>query len=118
MQFSIDGYDGLKIAVTKLCEYLLACGVVNDRVFDCRLAVTELVGNVLKHGKAKATLDVEVSEESVLLTLHSTEKFQPPTISRCSGVYAESGRGLFLVDYVSEERTITREGSILLRIKK
>ena len=118
MQFFIDEYDGLKVAVTKLCEYLVDNGASQDATFNCRLAVTELVGNVLKHGDAKATLSIEIDEESILLTVSSSQVFKPPKISRCSNVYAEHGRGLFLVDCISTERTFTREGAITVRIKK
>ena len=118
MQFLIKGYDDLKTSTATLCEELQKNGVSNSAVFDCRLVIAELVGNVLKHGNGQASLGVEVTADSLLITVTSSQKFTPPKISRCSGVYAESGRGLFLVDYYSEERTTTSEGSITVKIKR
>ncbi len=118
MQFSINGYDDLKNSTATLCEELSKNGVDSNVVFHCRLVIAELVGNILKHGNGQASLTVEDAKDCLLITVSSSQKFTPPKVSRCSGVYAESGRGLFLVDYYSEERTITNEGSITVRIKK
>ena len=118
MEFLINGYEELKNATATLCAELAGYGVEKNAVFDCRLVITELVGNILKHGDGQARLSVEVTQECVLITVSSPQKFIPPKISRCSGVYAESGRGLFLVDYYSEQRTVTKEGSITVKIKR
>ena len=118
MQFSIHGYEELKNATATLCAELTGYGVDKNAIFDCRLVITELVGNILKHGDGQARLEVEVTQESVLITVASPQKFTPPKISCCSGVYAESGRGLFLVDCYSEERTLNQEGAITVTIKR
>lgn len=118
MQYSIDSYESLKTAVADFCAYLIQNGVSNDSIFDCRLVVSELVGNILKHEQTTAFLSVQVTDTEVVLSVRSENGFAPPVVSRCSGVYAENGRGLFLVDSVSVTRTISQENGITVRIKK
>ena len=118
MQYSIDSYESLKTAVADFCAYLAKNGVSNDSLFDCRLAVNELVGNILKHEQSTAFLSVQVTETEVVLSVRSANGFAPPVISRCSGVYAENGRGLFLVDSVSVTRTVSQENGITVHIKR
>ena len=117
MQFEINGYEGLREATAALCAYLLEEGVSQDRTFDCRLVINELVGNVLKHSGVAATLESVVKDGFVEISVRSSVQFTPPQISKCSSVYAENGRGLYLVDFVSEQRTVGYEGGITVRIK-
>ena len=117
MQFEINGYEGLREATAALCAYLLEKGVSQDRTFDCRLVVNELVGNVLKHSGVAAKLESAIKDGFVEITVRSSVQFIPPQISKCSGVYAENGRGLYLVDFVSERRTVGYESGITVRIK-
>lgn len=118
MEYSIDSYERLKTAVADFCAYLVENKVANDSIFDCRLVVNELVGNILKHEQSTAFLSVQVTETEVVLSVRSENGYTPPVVSRCSGVYAENGRGLFLVDSVSVTRTVSQENGITVRVKK
>ena len=117
MVFEIEHYQTMHAAIAKLCDALQSLSVPSERVFDSKLVVSELVGNVLRHADGKATLRGEVNGEFIELTVLSSVAFFPPEKSRPADVYAESGRGLFLVDAVCEKRTLTDEGGILVRIK-
>lgn len=117
MIFEIDNYLSLREAVENVSRVLKERDVPAERVFDARLVVSELVGNVLRHAKTTATLGVEISGEFLELHVLSNVAFIPPTLSKKAEVFAESGRGLFLVDSVSEERSATKEGGVLVRIR-
>ena len=117
MQYSIDSYESLKTAVADFCAYLIQNGVSNDSIFDCRLVVSELVGNILKHEQTTAFLSVQVTDTEVVLSVRSANGFEPPVVSRCSGVYAENGRGLFLVYTLCDGQMYTEENTIVVKIR-
>lgn len=117
MFIEVKNYEALKKAMRELCDFLEACDVPEDNVFDSKLVVSELIGNVLQHSDGVASLESEIRGEFIELKVHSSARFCPPEESRCSDVYAESGRGLFIVDSVCTERTFTEDGSIKVLIK-
>lgn len=117
MKFVVKDNQTLQKSVADFCRFLSDFGVSSDSIFDCRLVANELLGNVLRHAKAEASLHGNVQDGFVVLTVRSSVPFIPPKTSVCSDVYAEHGRGLYLVDSVCAERITTEEGDILVRIK-
>ena len=117
MEFGIRDMQSLKRAVDALCAYLDGQGVGKDGIFDSRLVASELLGNILKHAQATASMSFLVREGHIHITITSSKPFIPPTQSVCSDTSAENGRGLFLVDSVCVERTASEDGTITVRIK-
>ena len=70
MVFEVENYDTLKSVIEKLCEFLRNEGVSEQRLFDSRLAVTELIGNVLRHSGGKVALSGSVKDGFVELRLY------------------------------------------------
>ena len=117
MKIKIENYPSMQVAMEQLCSFLQSQGVSEDSVFHCKLAASELVGNVLRHSNGYATLHTQLANGVVELVIQSSVQFTPPTQSVCADLYAEHGRGLFLVDAISIERTTTEAGDILVKIK-
>ena len=117
MIFRIDNYVSLREAMESVNRALAEQDVSDERMFDARLVVSELVGNVLRHAQTTATLAVEIEDVFVKVIVQSDLPFVPPAVSKKAELLAESGRGLFLVDSVSEERTCTKDGQICVRRK-
>lgn len=117
MFIEVKNYEALQEAMKRLCEFLAESEVPEDNVFDSKLVVSELVGNILRHSDGVAFLESEIRGEFIELKIHSSVSFCPPEESRCSDVFAESGRGLFIVDSVCTERSFTEDGSIKVLIK-
>ncbi|MBQ8684788.1 MAG: ATP-binding protein [Clostridia bacterium] len=117
MIFEVENYAAMREALEKLCYYLAENDVPSERVFDSKLVASELVGNVLRHSGGVAKLCGEITEEFIELVILSSMPFLPPKASARADVFAEHGRGLFLVDSVCEERSLTDEGGIKVRIR-
>ena len=117
MIFEIENYQTLKRAVEELCDFLFENDVPVDRVFDSKLALYELLGNVLKHSGGSAKLQSGLANGFVELKILAERAFNPPDTIECSDVYSEHGRGLFLVDSVCAERISHEDGSIVIKIK-
>ena len=120
MIFEIENYQSLRRAVEELCDFLSIEKVPSDSIFDSKLAVYELLGNVLLHSGGSAKLHGGISNGYVELKIFAKNRFCPPpkgAITECVDKYSEHGRGLFLVDSVCEERFMTDDGGIFIKIK-
>ena len=117
MRFEIHNLTAMQEALERLCEFLIQENIPSGNVFDSKLVVSELIGNVLKHSDGIASLEWGVEGGFIRLKINSTSPFTHPTKSSLPPVYSEHGRGLFLVDSVCEERITTADGGILVRIK-
>lgn len=73
----------------------------DDRCADAELAVSELLGNALRHGRGPIDLDIRCSAGHVLLTVEDASSAVPlprPEIAATQ----ESGRGMLLIESVSD----------------
>ena len=117
MVFEVENYSALQEAAAEFCRFLNEQNIPSEHIFDARLVINELVGNVLKHSDGKAKLRVELKDGFLEMSIASHKTYFPPEKSSCSDVYAEHGRGLYLVDAVCYERSMTSDGAILVKIK-
>lgn len=120
MIFEIENYQTLRRAVEELCAFLSEEKVSAGSIFDSKLAVYELLGNVLQHSGGSAKLHSGIADGYVELKILAEKAFCPPprTETRiCADTYSEHGRGLYLVDSVCEERRMTDDGGIFIKIK-
>lgn len=117
MEFQVNNLSSMHEAIHAFCRYLQEQGVAPDLVFDSRLVASELLGNVLRHTQGGAKVKGEIKGGYFHLYIHSDVTYYPPTVSKNADVYAEHGRGLFLVDSVCVERTTLEEGAILVKLK-
>ena len=112
MWFEVKTVADLKNATQAICQLLEEGLIPAEKVFDCRLVLNELVGNVLRHSSGVALVKSRVEENRIEIFVRSTAAFFPPEKSVCSSANAEGGRGLFLVDSVSVSRTVAPDGEI------
>ncbi len=117
MQFDVKTYADFKVAVEELCARLTAENIPAEQIFDSKLIVHELVGNVLQHAGCGASLRAELSKEFIHITVRGERAYEPPKEGSCPSCFAERGRGLYLVDTLSAERIFTEKGEILVRIR-
>lgn len=117
MIFKIENYLALREAAEQFTAFLIEKKVDEERAFDCKLIVYELIGNVLKHSGGNATLYGEVEDGLIRLKIGAERPFCPPNTAVCADVLSESGRGLFLVQKLCEEQAFTTEGEWIITIK-
>lgn len=117
MKFEVGDFEMMETALHALCEFLAQQNIADDTVFDSRLISCELLSNVLQHSKGRAFFSGVIAGEYIEIQVDSTERYLPPEYTTCSDVYADSGRGLFLVDSLSDRRENTAAGGIKVYIK-
>lgn len=81
-------------------EMCAAHHVTGDRCDDAQLAISELVGNALRHGRQPIEVEVSWTDSGVLMSVADSGPLRPHLLSAPSGS-AESGRGLQLVQAVA-----------------
>ena len=117
MWFEVKTMADLQTAAKAICQSLEEQAIPKDKIFDCRLVVNELVGNVLRHSDGFASVKGIIEPGYINIFVRSTKAFFPPMESVCSPSTAEGGRGLFLVDSVSVSRIVTKDGEIKVMIQ-
>ena len=116
----IKNNAALQAALTELTNFLIHAGISEEQIFDSKLVACELLGNVLRHTEGEMGLQSEIKDGHIELKIFSKTFFALPEEIHCSGLFAEHGRGLFLVNEISEGQMFSEEDGIrvLLRIKK
>ena len=117
MIFNVKDYEALRQATQALCEYFTSLNVPPESVFDSKLVAYELLGNILRHTNGEAQLKGELKEDHIELKILSESVFYVKENRSCTDVYAEHGRGLFLVDTVCEKDVVKTEDGLLVRIR-
>ena len=117
IRYEVKNLIELREVAKALTDVLTAQGVAGGKAFDARLVVCELAGNVIKHARSTAWLEVELFEQELLVKVYAENGLLPPEGSVCPEGTAEGGRGLYLVDRLSAVRTVTEDGGVLVRIE-
>ena len=115
--FQVKDYASLQTALDGLCQFLAEWEIIQEKIFDCKLIACELVGNVLKYTNGQAGLRAQILEDCVQVKALSDTFFRLPENIACSGLYAEGGRGLFLVNSLCGGQIIAEEDGIVAVLK-
>ena len=117
MKFEVSDLQSLRAALDCFCRFLQQEEVAEESIFDSRLVLSELAGNVLRHTKGVAHVRCGIVDGKVQVEVSSSAAFRPPEHPRLPATDAESGRGLYLVDKIGECRSVTAEGGIRVVIR-
>ncbi len=101
IDFEVDDIRNMNAFLKIFSDYLEERNVDADRIFDSRLVSCELISNVLKHCGEPARFSGYLSSDGVVINVESEKSFgalPPPTLPE---VFAESGRGLYIINAVS-----------------
>ena len=117
MFFKVKDHSAMQAALEALCTYLLEAGVPSERIFDGKLAACELLANVLKHTDGEAGLLCKLEDGYIELKILSETFFKLPETITCSDLFSENGRGLYLVNELSEGQIFSENDGIRVRIR-
>ena len=115
--FKVKGPADLQEALEGLTKFLLENGVSGERIFDSKLVACELLANELKHAESETELFSELKDGHIEMKIISQKAFAVPKRIVCSDVFAESGRGLFLVNELCEGQIFSEIDGIRVKIK-
>lgn len=89
-----------RAAVVACCDRL-GLQEVRD---DVALVVSEMVTNAVRHAAPPVALEIEVGEEDVVVAVFDGSPEQP--VARAADVHAEGGRGMLLVNLLSDDHGV------------
>ncbi len=118
MNWQVSNFHTMRAALRKMCLALEQDAVAENSVFDCKLIASELLCNALRYGGGCTAFEAELrADERVFIRVRSANNFCPPASVQCSDADAEQGRGLFLVDALSESRTFSEEEGVCVLVR-
>ena len=99
-------------------EFLRLSGADDDEIFASRLVSCELITNVIRHGGDEAEFTGALTCEGIIITV-SAESLRGVDISgEPPDVFAESGRGLYIVKSICKGNLERGEGGCVRAIIK
>ncbi len=115
----IDNLECLNDVLEQLSIFLEGCDIDIDDIFDSKIVTCELVTNVFRHTDGVATAEWGVEDGYIHISVTSNNQSgQEGVINpQLPDVFAESGRGLYIVQSICEGEIKTKGGTIKVKIK-
>lgn len=114
--FEIDDIKEMNAELWRFIEYLEGSGVDADSVFDSRLVSCELITNVLRHCGGSALFSGILSDGEITITVCSSSPTGKISVPDLPEVFAESGRGLYIVNAISGGNVKIAGGNVTVKI--
>lgn len=96
-------YADISLYSQQVLDYLSDNGIINeDIIFNIRLVISELAGNVIKHSKCVAKLCVLLQEHDIVISIDGGNCFNFSEQSELPKEECECGRGIFIVKKISK----------------
>lgn len=114
--FEIDDIKDINGELRQFLHYLEAHGVDDDGVYDSRLISCELITNVLRHCGGTALFSGEFDCGEITIKVSATEPKGTISIPDLPSVFAESGRGLYIVNAISGGRVSILGGCVTVKL--
>ncbi len=116
--FTVSDLKKMNASLVEFCDELKTLDVDDDRVFESRLVSCELISNVLRHGGVEARFCGGVSGDVIEITVTSEKFGEVNPRAELPDVFAESGRGLYIVRTLCRGEITVNGGEIKVILKK
>lgn len=115
----------VRLAAVGAREFLGRRGLTDEELTAWELVLTEALNNAVVHNlptRDRPSIELEIFATSTNITVRLTDHtagFDWPTSTELPDVEAESGRGLFLIDTLTDSRSYVRgRGSNVLSLSR
>lgn len=110
-RFQLQSSEQLPGESEGLIRFLFCNGEYDeDTLFNVKLVVYELAGNVLRHDHCRAEVEVSLCPDSIVVDVKGASPFSlEPFLADTS---AEKGRGLYLVQSITSSLARSDDGEI------
>lgn len=100
MTFKVDNLKNMSAELRSFADLLRDNQVGDEDVFLSRLVSCELITNVIRHGGDEATFCGKLSDDLIEITVSADSLRGLDVQPKLSDVFAEGGRGLYIVKSV------------------
>lgn len=101
VEFTVEDLKNMNARLRAFAEYLGSCGVAEEDVFLSRLASCELISNVIRHGGEAAEFRGELLVDRISISVTAASQRGVNLAPAPPEVFAEGGRGLYIINMVS-----------------
>ena len=118
IKFKVDNLKNMNVALKQFLDFLEKSGVLEDDIFDSRLVSCELITNVIRHGNEEAHFEGIVAGDVIKITVKGGQAnavCQTPKLP--NDIFAESGRGLYIIKSICSGDIKTEGSSVTVKIK-
>jgi len=117
ISFTVDDIRKMNEELRRFTDYLEGLNVGADAVFDCRLVSCELITNALRHCGGAASFSGVLRESGVEIKVCSAAASGKIAVPPLPDALAESGRGLYIVNSLSDGNVFIEGGNVTVIIK-
>lgn len=117
MIFRVDDLQSMNGELKSFLDFLEQSHIPQDAIFNSRLVSCELITNVLRHCGESALFEGFVQDDAIHILVSSPGTVALPTVSTLPDVFAESGRGLFIIRTLCDGDVRSQNGVIEVKIK-
>ena len=118
ISFKIDNLKTMSSHLKTFAEFLRLSGADDEDIFASKLVSCELITNVIRHGGDEAEFTGSLSKDTITISV-TAESFKNLDISRpAPDVFAESGRGLYIIKSLSSNIERGERGEIKVLIRR
>lgn len=114
--FKVDNLNKMNSELRAFAEFLRLNAIADEDVFASRLVSCELITNVIRHGGEAAEFTGELRADRIIVTVNAKSLQDLNTEVGAPDVFAESGRGLYIVKCFGEIET--SDGGLRVCIKR
>lgn len=115
--FKVDNLKEMKSELKVFSDFLHASGVGEDGIFRSKLISCELITNVIRHGGEEAQFTGNIEGKNIVIKVSAGSLKNIDTDRVAPDVFAESGRGLFIVKTLCKGNIINGDGEIIVTVE-
>ena len=116
--FRVDNLKNMNACLKPVLDYQRRADVDDDAVFDSRLVSCELISNVLKHLGETASFEGTINADSIVITVSSESTDGSKIHADLPDVFAESGRGLYIIKTICRGNIFSDGCSVKVYIQR
>lgn len=116
--FRVDNLKNMNDCLKPFLEFLRSFGVTDDDVFDSRLVSCELITNVIRHLGETANFEGGVNADNIVICVSSENTDGTKVAATLPDVFAESGRGFYIVKTICSGNVFSDGCSVKVYIKR
>ena len=103
ISFKIDNLKTMGTHLKTFADFLRLEGADDEDIFASKLVSCELITNVIRHGGDSAEFTGSLSHDTIVISV-TAESFKNLDLSRpAPDVFAESGRGLYIIKSICSD---------------
>lgn len=100
--FKVDNLKNMNSELKAFVDFLRLSGANDDDIFASRLVSCELITNVIRHGGDEAEFTGTLTGDRIIITVSAESLKGVDVCGNPPDVFAESGRGLYIVKCISQ----------------